>query len=166
MISTKRLKLAPINICYSKDIFNLWSDYDVIKYTNINLMTTYEECDEKIHFRINNQTDWSYPNNLVVLLNNKVIGVAGFPVMNQNKSEYGFYYQFLKEHWGNGYALETAEALLKYIFEGHPNATVFAGSVSINLASIKILNKLGFVQTGIDKEGFKGFDLIHFRYTK
>lgn len=166
MIYTERLKLVPIDLSYLNDIYELWSDYEVVKYTNVNLMTSLKECEDKVSFRINNQTDWTYPNNFVVLLEDKAIGLAGFPIMNKEKAEFGFYYQILRNCWGKGYASEVAESLLKYIFDYYPNATVFAGSVTENTASLKILKNLGFKEISIDEKAFKGYDIAHFKYVK
>ena len=56
--------------------------------------------------------------------------------------------------------------VLNYIFENHPNAYVIADAVVLNIASINILNKLGFKQTFIEENGFKNngleIELVHF----
>jgi len=170
MIRTERLTLVPIDIKYSKDLFELWSDNEVIKYTYSTLLNTQEECIERIKLRINKYTEWNYPNNLVVLLGEKAIGIAGFPIKNHDNFEFGFYYQFIKDYWGNGYATETAMALLEYIFKNYPNATIYADAVSINRASLDVLKKIGFHQTHIEEKGFKSngteLDLIHFKLVK
>ena len=55
---------------------------------------------------------------------------------------------------------------MNYIFENHPNAYVIADAVVLNIASINILNKLGFKQTFIEENGLKNngleIDLVHF----
>lgn len=166
MICTERLKLVPIDICYAPEIFEIWSDYEVIKYTNIKLMSEFSQCEETIKFLIDERTDWDYLNNFVVLLEGKAIGLIGFPVVNKENLEFGLYYQIAKGYWNRGYTTEVARAVLNYIFKAYPNAKVIASAVSVNTASKKILTKLGFKETHIEKEGFNGLDLIHYKYEK
>ena len=47
MIRTNRLILAPISMEHSEDLFELWSDFEVIKYTNAQLITKLSESREK-----------------------------------------------------------------------------------------------------------------------
>jgi ribosomal-protein-alanine N-acetyltransferase len=168
MITTKRLELIPVDNKYSKDLFLLWNDFDVIKYTNATLIKTQNECNERIRLFIDNYTDWDYPNNFLILLDNRAIGIAGFPVISKEKSEFGFYYQLIKSCWNKGYASEAASALIKYIYNKYKKAVIYADALPVNPASIKILQKLGFEQIKFDKKGFKknGFelDIFHFKY--
>ncbi|MGL4762236.1 MAG: GNAT family N-acetyltransferase [Sarcina sp.] len=166
MIYTERLRLVPIDICYASNIFEIWSDYEVIKYTNIKLMTEISQCEDTMNFLVNEKTDWEYPNNFVVLKGDKAIGLIGFPIIDKESFEFGFYYQIAKEYWWKGYTSEMANAMLNYIFKEYSNATVIATAVVVNIASKKILTKLGFKETHIEKEGFNGLDLIHYKYKK
>ena len=167
MITTKRLKLVPINIEHSKDLFELWSDFDVIKYTYAQLITTQIESHERIALWLEKYIDPNCPNIFAILLGNRAIGVAGFPIINHDEFQCGFFYQIVKKHWGKGYASEVAKALLEYIFKSHPNSTVFADAVTVNPASVTILKKIGFIRTHIEESGFKNngmnLDLIHFK---
>ena len=167
---TKSLILEPINLIYSKDLFELWSDYDVIKYTYAPQIKTQKECDERIKMFIDKYTDWDCPNNFAVLLDCKAIGIAGFPVINKERFEFGFYYHFIKRCWGKGYASEVARALMEYIYKNYNEAIIYADAVVINPASIKVLTKLGFEQTKLDENGFNKngleLDLIHFKFEK
>lgn len=44
MLKTKRLELVGFDIKYANDFFELWSDFEVIKYTFTPLLTTINEC--------------------------------------------------------------------------------------------------------------------------
>jgi ribosomal-protein-alanine N-acetyltransferase len=165
MIKTKRLELVRIDNKFSNDLFEVWNDYDVIKYTYLTLIQTQNECNERIEMLMN-RTDVNFNNNFVVLLEDKAIGIAGFPIRKQDEFNCGFYYHYGKKYWGNGYATEVANALLEYIFSKYPNATVNADAVSINPVSIEVLKKIGFHQTHIEEKGFNNngmqLDLVHF----
>ena len=168
MIKTKRLSLVPLSKECSKDLIKLWGDYDVIKYTYSTLMNTQEECLGNLIMWLTLQTDNSGPNKFAIFLNNNFIGIAGFPVKDNNNFKCGFFYQIIREHWNNGYGFEAANALLNYIFEKHPQPTINADAVVNNHASIKILAKLGFSQICIEEKGFKNngmeLDIVHFGF--
>ena len=166
MIKSTRLKLVPVDYKYSDDLLEIWNDYEVIKYTYLNLLQSKKECNERIDMLINN-TDLKFPDNFVVLLEGKAIGVAGYPIRKRDDFECGFYYHYGRNYWGNGYASEVANALKENIFSKYPNATIYAEAISVNLASIKILKNVGFYQTYIEEKGFQNngmiLDLLHFK---
>ncbi len=165
MIKSNRLKLVPLDYKYSDDLLEVWNDFEVIKYTYLNLIQTKEQCHERIDMLIN-RTDVNFINNFVVLLEDKAIGIAGFPIRKRDDFECGFYYHYGRKFWGNGYASEVANALKEYIFLESPNATIYADATSVNLASIKVLKSTGFCQTHITEKGFQNngliLDLVHF----
>ncbi|MEI6102247.1 MAG: GNAT family protein, partial [Eubacteriales bacterium] len=110
------------------------------------------------------------PNHFVLLLGDEIIGLAGFPVMEQgikDGSAWGFYYQIIKKYWGQGLGTEAAKALLAYLFQRYPHAVVYADSVADNLASATILKKLGFELKHTDEKCFtkNGLeqDILHFK---
>ena len=165
VIITKRLELVPVHIKYSEELFELWSDVDVIKYTNSNLVKTQEECDERLKVFIDH-TNYDTPNNFIILLDNKSIGIIGFLSISNEKQEWGFYYQLIKKYWGNGYANEAAFYIVKYIFQKYPESTLYADCVVNNFASISILKNLDFYQTHIEENKFNNLDVAHFKLSK
>ena len=69
---------------------------------------------------------------------------------------------FLKRGaWGNGYATEASERILRFVFEDSPLKEVVAVTDPGNQSSKQILEKIGFISTGIrrayreDLSGFK-----------
>ena len=57
MIKTKRLELVRFDKKYAKDLFELWSDYEVVKYTYMPQLKSIDECFEKIEMFINYTDD-------------------------------------------------------------------------------------------------------------
>ena len=51
--------------------------------------------------------------------------------------------------WGRGYATEAARALLSWAFEGAALARIFAGADAPNLASFRVLEKIGMRYGGV-----------------
>ncbi len=167
MITTKRLKLVPIGLEHSEDLFELWSDFEAIKYTYSKVANTYEECNKKINFFMEKNCEDETVKNFTILYNDKAIGICGFPTVDFQKGEHGFYYQFNKKNWGKGFGYEAAEALLHYVATNTNATCICAEAVPANPASVSILRSLGFKETHIEKNGFTRnemeLDLIHFK---
>jgi len=86
---------------------------------------------------------------IVQLKSNKnKIGIAGLH-MSCDKYRLGeIYYKLLPSQWGNGYATEIAQAIIKTGFEVFSLHKVEAGVAIGNKASIRVLEKVGMVQEG------------------
>jgi ribosomal-protein-alanine N-acetyltransferase len=71
----------------------------------------------------------------------KMIGYCGFQYFDKTP-EIEIVFGFLKEHWGKGYAGESAAAGLKYAFEKLSLNQIFAATHQQNIASRRVLEKL------------------------
>lgn len=58
------------------------------------------------------------------------------------KVDLGF--RFFRRYWGNGYATEAGRACLEYGFRQLRLEVIVAHALKVNLASIRVLEKLGF----------------------
>ncbi|MDR2077467.1 MAG: GNAT family N-acetyltransferase [Rickettsiales bacterium] len=76
-----------------------------------------------------------------------------------------FCYAFKKEYWGRGIGTEICSIVLDYLFENVPTInTIETTAYSENIASVKILKKLGFQHIYSEKE-FE-LNLEFFKLTK
>lgn len=170
MIKTERLVIEPIDIKYYKDLLEIWSDFETIKYTYLELIESEEESLYRLMFWVDNHLNHEYPNILVINLDEKAIGIIGFPVINKEKEEFGLFYNFNKDYWNKGYAQEAVKGAIDYLYKEYKNAVIYADAVILNLASLRILKKLGFIEMGKDKNAFKfndfELDLVKFKYNK
>jgi ribosomal-protein-alanine N-acetyltransferase len=57
---------------------------------------------------------------------------------------YEISYEFRKEYWGRGLGTEVIRAVLAYAFSSLGLAELYAETQSANLASIRLLEKVGF----------------------
>jgi ribosomal-protein-alanine N-acetyltransferase len=166
MIKTENLEIVPLDMTFSEEIFQLWGDYEVIKYTYNKLMKTPDDCRIRLMDWLQMNKDNSGPNKFAILLSGKMIGIIGYPVVENENFQCGFFYQIVKSYWGKGYRFEAAKAVLTHIYKVHVNANVIADAVTANPASINILLKLGFLQTDLKKNEFESngmkLDICHF----
>ena len=64
-------------------------------------------------------------------------------------------YIFAPDHWGRGYATEAMEALIPEILARFPEAQTLTAELDPrNEASVRLLRRLGFVQTGLAERNF------------
>ena len=137
----------------------------MIKYTYMPLLNSIDECKGKIEMFIQ-YTNKEIPNNLIIVLDNKAIGIIGSPIINMENQNFGLFYQLSRAYWGKNYITEATKAFIQYLKDAYPNAVIHADAVSSNPASIAVLKKLGLKQTHIEKEGFTSnnlkLDLVKF----
>lgn len=153
MIRTERLELVEFDQKYAADLYELWGDFEVIKYTYMPQLHSIEQCVEKINMFIEN-TDKDIRNNFIILQNSRAIGIVGAPVMDKAHAEFGLYYQLARKYWGNGYISEAVLAFQKHIINQFADAKFHADVVSENAASIAILKKAGFEEEAVQKDVF------------
>ena len=134
------LLYQPLTDFYTSSLQSLWSDEDVIRYTNIKTPCTLEETQERIQAL--QQFDV-----FVVSKNDTVIGLIGCPCIDRSQRHFGLFYQFQKSAWGQGNATCAAEWILDFMAQKYQTVTLFADVLVDNIASEKILQKLGFQYT-------------------
>ena len=76
--------------------------------------------------------------------------------------EIGYYLK--RTAWGNGYATEAAQRILRFAFESSPLEEVVAVTDPENRRSRRMLEKIGFLSTGIRRA--YGEDLPGFQITR
>jgi len=131
-------------------------------------LSAVKECEDKVKMFIERNSEHGSILNFIILYNGKAIGICGFPPMDAERGEYGFYYQLCRKHWSKGLGYEAANGLLNYIVNNTQAQAVFADAVSINPASLSILSRIGFQKNHIQPGGFNRnslvLDLVHFKY--
>lgn len=76
------------------------------------------------------------------------IGIAGMTLSNDRFKTGEFYYKLFPEFWGKGLATEMAKALIKFGFEEYRLHRIEAGVATLNVASIRVLEKAGMKREG------------------
>lgn len=79
--------------------------------------------------------------------NNQFVGVCGSGPVDDN-DEIDFGYWIGVEHWGNGYATEAAQSVLSHVFEKDKFELITTDYKLDNVASRRVLEKLGFKSAG------------------
>ena len=83
-----------------------------------------------------------------VELNGETIGAAGLQHL-EGGPEVEVGYRFLTEHWGHGYATESARASLAWGFDELGLDRIVAVALASNVASRRVLEKCGLEEIGL-----------------
>jgi RimJ/RimL family protein N-acetyltransferase len=78
----------------------------------------------------------------------ETIGAAGLQHL-EGGPEIEVGYRFLKEHWGHGYATESAQASIDLAFEEVGLDRIVAVALETNIASRRVLEKCGLREIGL-----------------
>lgn len=86
-----------------------------------------------------------HPNTYWVVRETETNAFMGFVVidLHHDKEYYEMSYQFLPEFWGQGYATEVCNRVLKYAFDDLKLDAIISETQAKNEPSIKLLKRLG-----------------------
>lgn len=151
-LQTERLSLVEINQSHLTDYYEIFKDENVTKYYNIIPLKEQEEAQKyldwfKFRFESGAGIRWG-----ISLKDKKdIIGTAGFNNYQKNhKANLG--YDLHIDYWNKGYITEALGEILKFGFIILEINRVEAEVMQGNIASEKVLHKLGFKKEGILRE--------------
>ncbi len=148
-LHTNRLDLVEIKQEHVGDIFKLFSDDKVTEFYN--LITFKEEqeaqkCLDWFSSRFSQKMGIRW--GICLKGKNHIIGTIGFNNFTPNhRANLGYDLQF--EFWNQGYITEVLRAVIKYGFQELTINRIEAEVMQGNVASEKVLTKLGFAKEGI-----------------
>lgn len=141
-IVTSRLALREMTERDAQNAYLLNKDPEVLKYTGDK---AFESVSEALDFlkNYNHYKKYGFGRWAVCLKeNNEFIGWCGLK-FDAEKNEIDIGYRFFKKHWNKGYATESAQACMEWAFEVQKIECVVGRVMKQNLASIKVLKKIG-----------------------
>jgi len=134
-------------------LFELNSDFDVVKYTGDAVNTSPEDVLPSLE-RSYHQYEHYKSGRLSVFdkQTGEYLGWCGLRYFPESgKTDIG--YRFHKRHWGKGYATESSLACLNYGFNGLNLEEIIGTAMKENKASIRVFEKLGLKYSHDDNCG-------------
>lgn len=142
ILETPRLFLRELGPDDAEQFYQLNLNPNVIKYTG---NAAFKDVEEALHFLENYQ---DYKQNgygrwaVIDKSSNDFLGWCGLKYdKDLDETDIGF--RFFEQHWNKGYATESAKACLEYGFEKLNLKTIIGRAMEENIASIKVLEKIG-----------------------
>lgn len=159
ILETERLLLRTWSLDDAEDGYRIWRDAEVMRYIgtgqpNADVDETRRWLSRMIaHQEKHGFCFWA----VVEKESNQLIGSCGMAYQLDGGLPIEFGYTLARAFWGRGLATEAASAALGYIFEKIDLPEIAASVDSRNVASIRVLEKVGFVyqrteqlETGVD----------------
>ncbi len=142
ILETNRFLLRELSVEDSENFYKLNLNPNVIKYTGDKAFKNVSEAEFFLtnykDYKINGFGRWA----VIDKTNGEFLGWCGLKYVEKlNETDIGF--RFFEEYWNKGYATESAKACIKYGFENLNLKTIVGRAMAENLASIKVLEKLG-----------------------
>ena len=151
IIETERLILSDLTEADVQHIFLLHSNKEVAKYNTIGIPLDIEVT-RKILAPILEQDQDKRKSDFSWTIKKKdtgeFLGEIGLSLAPERYRLATLHYSLLPEYWGKGFATEAAKTLITYCFEELNLHRIEAGCAVDNIASIRVLEKLGMHREG------------------
>jgi RimJ/RimL family protein N-acetyltransferase len=154
VIMTKRLMLRDFEKGDWKSVHDYASDPEVVRYVDFgpNSEEDSKFFTQKALDQQNEQCRKNFTLAIVLKAKNAFIGGCGIYVSNSDNREDYIGYVLNRNFWGQGYATETARALLEFGFNRLKLHRIFATCDAENVASAHVLEKIGMRREGHCRE--------------
>lgn len=170
-LNSRRLLIRQITEEDDKSLLDVLSDEVTCKYLSHNAVTDITNARRLIigmqrFFNEKQRIRWG----IAQKHNNSLIGHCGFFDIDKSNCCAEVSYCLKSGLWGQGIMTEVLDVILKFGFEDYGLNRIVAKVLTGNIGSIKVLQKLGFVQEGLLRESLykngKYHDLITFSILK
>jgi [ribosomal protein S5]-alanine N-acetyltransferase len=144
MLTTARLFLRPLSTDDAQSFYDLNDDPEVMQYTGDK---AFESVEAAYQFLAQYDQYKKYRVGRFAVIrrdDDTFLGWCGLRYDAQN-DEYDMGFRFFKRFWGQGYASEAAKACLTYGFDELSLPYIVGRAMKENLASIRVLEKIGLV---------------------
>lgn len=150
ILESERLLLRPIKESDTDDIFEIFSDIEVMKYYDllpfltkddaINQVEVFRKClSEKTMVR------WG----IELKETGKLIGTCGFFAFSEESLKAEMGYELNRKYWNHGIMSESLKMIMDFIFRETDINRIEAYVEPMNTASLKLLENLGFTKEGL-----------------
>lgn len=156
-IKTQRLELNEIRIDDSASIFEIFSDEDVVKYYDLAAFRDLNQAEELIRL-FKERIEKSLGIRWAIRFQGEkhCIGTCGFNSWSQPMRSATIGYDLNRKYWGQGIITEALVPVIQSAFDGMLPCgyinRIQADTVPGNIASEKVLRKLGFKEEGLRRQ--------------
>ncbi|PAX51540.1 GNAT family N-acetyltransferase [Brunnivagina elsteri] len=152
-LETKNLILREIKVSDTEAVFNFFSDQDVLKYYDAEPFTNIERARKLINnwndrFLTRKGIRWG----IAKKDENIIIGTCGYRFWGKPLFCAEIGYELTKAYWREGIMSEALAAIIEFAFENTELNRIEATVMLENIASMALLEKLGFIEEGVLRE--------------
>ncbi len=154
ILETKRLILRKLQPDDAPEVLALFSDDDVLRYHDLSPLHSLVEATNLIRRLTRRYQDFSGLRWAITLRNSddRLIGTGGLNRITTHNMLGMIGYDLIPAYWGQGYATEAVRAVVQFGFENVGLNRLEAQTMLWNVASMRVLHKVGFTEEGILRE--------------
>jgi len=174
MLETERLILRPLTMADAEKAYHGWTgDPEVARYVS---WLPHHSIDDAIEWL--KEIEWKVDSSgnicksdyyiwgFVLKETGELFGSGGL-IWEEKLQLFQIGYNIMKSHWNRGYTTEAMKAILQFAAEDLGIKTVSGGHARENLASARVIEKLGFVYDRDDitphVDGTRFFESLEYR---
>jgi len=153
MIDTKRLRLRPLRAEDAPFFFEVWSDPEAMRYFSFPPMQHIDQAHARVADKLKSSSDGTSVTCVIESGDTgEVLGDCALfnGISHSKRAEIG--YCLRRKHWGKGYMVEAADALIEYGFKQVELRRIEADIDPRNWPSIQLVERLGFKREGYLRE--------------
>jgi len=140
MLETKRCIIKPISSNDKQGLFSMCDDADIWNYLGgSSTANSHRTNIENLEKHLPDPNRWTIRDKK----DDTFLGYLSLGTHHDGEDT-ELSYLLLSKYWGNGYASEVASEIVRYVFNERKLNRLVAETQSANLASCKLLEKLGF----------------------
>ncbi len=142
-MKTDRMILRPTRGTDAARAFEILSDWEVTRM--LSMASFPPELHEMQRWFADHEREWrdGEAYRFAIEIDGRLIGVVDLDSVAGSEATLGYWLE--RSSWGRGYAYEAARAVTRFAFEDLGLSKIKAGHADDNLASGRILRKLGFL---------------------
>jgi len=163
-MTTDRLLLRPTRGADADRAFDIQSDWDVTRM--LRMASFPPDRGEIRRWFADHRRQWTAGEayRFAVERQGRLIGIVDVDEIARGEGEFGYWFE--QASWGQGYAFEAAQAVVRFAFDELRLSRLRSGHAIDNIASGKVLLKLGFCPLDtVERESrSRGARIVHRRY--
>jgi len=155
MLKTSRLLLRTISLSDLEAIYELHSLPETDEFNTLGIPKTIETTKEILEEWLiaqNKNPRSSYVFAISLIDPNQFIGLMALNLRKPHYRTAEVWYKIHKNYWQKGYTTEALTALLNFGFNELKLHRIEAGCATENLASIRVLEKVGMIREGLKRK--------------
>lgn len=163
-LATARLVLRPSEASDAARAVEIQSNWNVTR--NLRMATFPPDLAGTNTWFASHEQEWrdGTAYRFAIVADGRMIGLTDVDEIANGEGDLGYWLE--ESAWGRGYALEAAQALVRFAFDTARLTALNSGHAADNPNSGRILTRLGFVHTrdGTTRSKSRGTDIVQRRY--
>jgi ribosomal-protein-alanine N-acetyltransferase len=156
MTAPDALRLRPLTADHLEGVYSVWSDPEVVRFTNWSLLSSREDCAKRVDRILERYREGSRRLGPFCILGagERFLGLIGLDAGEPFNNEHELWYLLRRDCWGRGIGKWAVAETMGIVRSVPEISRLVACAVASNAASWRILEMNGFRRSGVVRDGF------------